>query len=44
MPDVKSNPKLEKARARMNIKNLESTMERQRFEIIEMEDRKERNE
>ena len=44
MANIKANPEVEKARCRMNIANLTATIERQRFEIIEMEDRRTKNE
>lgn len=43
MADVKPNPEVEKARIRMRIANLKATIERQRFEILEMEDRMGKN-
>ncbi len=44
MADVKANPGLEQARIRMQIANIQSTIERQRFELIEMDVRKLQNE
>lgn len=44
MADIKPNPKLALQRIRMDISKLEATVERQRYELIEMEDRKERTE
>ena len=43
MGDVKGNPLVEIARVRMSMSNIRATIDRQKFEIIEMEDRKERN-
>lgn len=44
MADSTPNYSVEQQRLRMNIANLQATIERQRFEILEMEDRKARNE
>lgn len=44
MGDVKPNPVLERARIRMSIAGINATVERQRFEMEEMKDRKARNE
>ena len=43
MADAVPNPVVEMQRVRMNIANLKATIERQKFEMIEMEDRKARN-
>ncbi len=43
MGDVKPNPVLEIARVEMQIQNQKSTVARQRFELVEMEDRMSRN-
>ena len=43
MANIKPNPAVEKARVKMNIANLTATIERQKFENIEMEDRRVKN-
>ncbi len=44
MGDVKGNPLVEIARVRMSMSNIRATIDRQKFENIEMEDRRARNE
>ena len=43
MGDVKGNPLVELARMKMSMSNIQATIDRQKFENIEMQDRRARN-